>query len=116
MTENGLDESIERMIRSSTLEIITMKYTSKAKETLVGFDYRAEAELFPARNRKSTRQLIGYRRFAHAADAIRFAIEELPPELFLGTHLEIDEERFDGQGIRRLYESMTYPLIRRGAA
>jgi hypothetical protein len=104
------------MIRSFILEIITMKYTSKAKETLVGFDYSAEAELFPARNRKSTRQLIGYRRFAHAADAIRFAIEELPPELFLGTHLEIDEERFGGQGIRRLYESMAYPLIRRGAA
>jgi hypothetical protein len=58
----------------------------------VGFDYRAEAELFPARNRKSRRQPIGYRRFAHAADAVRFAIEELPSEFLLGANLEVDEE------------------------
>jgi hypothetical protein len=85
-------------------------------EAEVGFDYRAEAELFPSRNRKSRRQPIGYRRFAHAADAIRFAIEELPSEFLLGAHLEVDEERYDGPGIRRLYLSMDYPLVRRGAA
>jgi hypothetical protein len=100
------------MILSFISENMTMKHASKAQET---FDYSAEAELFPARNRKTPRQVIGYRRFAHAADAIRFAIEELPSVFFLGTHLEIDEERYDGQGIRRLYESMDYPLIRRGA-
>jgi hypothetical protein len=82
------------------------------EEGMVRFDYDAEAELFSGRNRKSTRQLMGYRRFAHAADAIRFAIEDLQPEFFLGTYLEIDEERYDGQEIRRLYESMDYPLIR----
>jgi hypothetical protein len=46
------------------------------------FDYGIEAELFPSRNWKSRRQLFGYRRFAQAADAIRFAIEELPLSLF----------------------------------
>jgi hypothetical protein len=86
------------------------------KEAEVGFDYSAEAELFPSRNRKSRRQPIGYRRFAHSADAIRFAIEELPSEFLLGAHLEVDEERYDGPGIRRLYQSMGYPLVRRGAA
>ena len=80
---------------------------------MAGFDYRTEAELFPTRNRKSRRQPVGYRRFAHAADAIRFAIEELPPESLLGAYLEVDEERYDSEGIRRLYDNTDYPLIRR---
>jgi len=84
-------------------------------EAIVGFDYNAEAELFPSRNRRSRRKPIGYRRFGHAADAIRFAIEELPPEFLLGAYLEVDEERYGSGGIRRLYESIDYPLVR-GAA
>ncbi len=77
------------------------------------FDYSAEAEFFPGRNRKSKKRPAEYRRFAHAADAIRFAIEELTPEFLLGACLEVDEARFDGGGIRRLYDSMDYPLDRR---
>jgi len=83
---------------------------------MAGFDYSTEAELFPTRNRKSWRQPLGYRRFAQAADAIRFAIEELPPEFLPGAYLEVDEERYDKAGIRRLYESADYPLARRAAA
>jgi hypothetical protein len=80
------------------------------------FDYEAVAELFPARNRKMNRQLAGYRRFDTAADAIRFAIEDLPPQLLLGAYLEVEEKRFDRNEMRRLYDSAEYPLVRRAAA
>jgi len=80
------------------------------------FDYDAQAELFSARGRKSGRQSSGYKRFDRAADAIRFAIEELPPEQLLRAHLEVEESRFDSNGIRRLYDAAAYPLARREAA
>jgi hypothetical protein len=78
------------------------------------FDYDAEAELFSVRSQKS-RQASGYKRFDRSADAIRFAIEELPPEQLLRTHLEVEESRFDRNGIRRLYDATAYPFARRDA-
>ena len=79
------------------------------------FDYTAAAELFPTPSRKGNRPM-GYRRFAKAADAIRFAIEELSPDLLIGAHLEVNEERFNCDEIRRLYEHTEYPLVRRAAS
>jgi hypothetical protein len=76
------------------------------------FDYSMEAELFSTRPRNSRRQLLGYMRFARTADAIRFAIEDLPPQLLIGTYLEIDEARYESAQIRRLYDSDSYPLAR----
>ena len=73
------------------------------------FDYGAPAELFPSRNRK-IRHLVKYRRFDRAADAIRFAMEELPMPLLLGAFIEIDEARLGHADIRGLYESPDYPL------
>ena len=83
---------------------------------MITFDYSSEAELFPPRNRKHPHQRFGYRRFALAADAVRFAIEELPPELLIGAVIEVDGERYGGEQIRRLYDSDDFPLLRRPAA
>jgi hypothetical protein len=88
-------------------------FLSEITDPMADFDYNASAELFGTRKRAPSRQPLGYRRFAHAAEAIRFAMEELPADLLLGAFLEVDEQRFNSDGIRRLYESAKYPLARR---
>ena len=75
------------------------------------WEARSPTELFSARRR----QPLGYKRFAQAADAIRFAMEEVPRECLAGAFLEVDGERYGGEDIRRLYESAEYPLARRAA-
>ncbi|HEX2449085.1 MAG TPA: hypothetical protein VHK26_13040 [Methyloceanibacter sp.] len=77
------------------------------------FDYTAFAELYPARSWKGGAGRVTYKRFDAAAEALRFAIEELPRQFLLGTYLEVDEARFDGRQIQQLYESEDYPLPRR---
>jgi hypothetical protein len=79
------------------------------------FDYDAAAELFPTRRRLPRREPFGYKRFEQAAQAIRFAIEDLPPQCLIGAFLEVDEARYGSDEIRRLYESAEYPLARRSA-
>jgi hypothetical protein len=75
------------------------------------FDFNVPAELFPARNRKITNK-IKYRRFDRAADAIRYAIEELPAPLLLGAFIEVEDHRLGHGDIRQLYDSAEYPLTR----
>jgi hypothetical protein len=80
---------------------------------MVQFDFGAAAELFPARRRSFGRQSFGYKRFSEASQAIRFAIEDLPPECLAGAFLEVEEQRYGSDDIRRLYQSAEYPLNRR---
>ena len=95
---------------------------TSAWQLMSAFDYNIVAELFPtksdvelfsAKSRRVRRQPVGYGRFARAAYAIRFAIEELPTDLLSDTYLKVDETIFDRDEIRRLYDSENYPLVRR---
>lgn len=78
------------------------------------FDYSAPAELFPSRNRKIANK-VKYRRFDKAADAIRFAVEELPEPQLLGAFIEINEKRLGHKDIRELYDSNDYPLAKKAS-
>jgi hypothetical protein len=69
--------------------------------------------LFIGARKGGSRQRLNYRRFATAAEAIRFAIEELPAVRALGAWMQVGDERFDGDDIQRLYESDDFPLQRR---
>jgi hypothetical protein len=77
------------------------------------FDYSAGAGLYPCKTVRRTSRL-RYKRFESAAEALRFAIEDMPVAMLRGSVLEVDEARYDGQQMRRLYEADAYPLTRRG--
>jgi hypothetical protein len=85
------------------------------------FDYGMPAELFMGKPRPrrtgqqgpTGQQGLSYRRFPTAAEAIRFAVEDLPAVLTLGPRLQVGDEQFDSLEIQRLYERDDYPLRRR---
>jgi hypothetical protein len=77
------------------------------------FDYGAPAELFPCRIKNGHGQF-KYRRFETAAEAIRFAVEDVPAPALRGAYLEVDEARFACHEIHCLYDSAAYPLRRTG--
>jgi len=76
------------------------------------FDYSVPAEFFAGRGLTYKRALLAYQRFDHASEAIRFAMEELNPTLLRGSFMEVDETRYSGAEIERLYASDQFPLAR----
>ncbi len=77
------------------------------------FDYSSPAELFiPKRRGGGRHQRINYRRFATAAEAIQFAVEEFPAVRTLGAWMQVGDQRYDSDEICGLYESSGYPLRR----
>ena len=73
----------------------------------MAFDYNSPAELFLS---KRTQRHTKYRRFATAAEAIRYAVEDLRTPKAFGAWLEVGDARFDSSEIQRLYEADDYPL------
>jgi hypothetical protein len=75
------------------------------------FNYTDAAGFYPSwsRQRASGHR---FRRFETAAEALRFAIEELPAALLRGSVMEVDEARFDSAQMQTLYEADEYPLTR----
>jgi hypothetical protein len=63
----------------------------------MAFDYNSPAELFMPKRKGfgGRRAATGYRRFATAAEAIRFAVEESPAIGTLGAWMQVGDERFD---------------------
>ena len=51
-----------------------------------------------------------YHRFATAAEALRYAVEDLRTPKAFGASLEVGDERFNSTEIQRLYEADDYPL------
>ena len=79
----------------------------------MAFDYSSPAELFIKRKRVGGQRVpTVYRRFATAAEAIRFAVEKFPALRTLRAWMQVGDERFDSNEICRLYESSDYPLLR----
>jgi hypothetical protein len=74
----------------------------------MSFDYSAPAELFLSKRVGNTREK--YRRFATAAEAIRYAVEDLRTPKAFGAWVQVGDERFNSTEIQRLYEADDYPL------
>jgi hypothetical protein len=77
------------------------------------FDYELPAELFTAKRKGGARSRLGHRRFATAAEAIRFIVEDFPAVRTLGAWMQVGDTRYDSEAIHRLYENSDYPLRRR---
>jgi hypothetical protein len=78
----------------------------------MSFDYDVPAELFLSKRVGITRSK--YRRFATAAEAIRYAVEELRTPKAFGAYLEVGDQRINSSDILRLYEAEDYPLRKSG--
>ncbi len=76
------------------------------------FDYSAPAELYSARGH-GRRAPLSYRRFATAAEAIRYAVEQIPKNLSAAAYIETGEQTITHKELRELYDSPDFPLERK---
>lgn len=76
-------------------------------------DYRMEAGLFFSKGESARSKSLIFRRFHRAADAVRYAVEELSPRVLASCSLEVNGLHYFGREIRPLYDSEAFPLRRR---
>ena len=74
-------------------------------------DWSQPAELYSSAATFGARKS-RYMRFPSAAEAIRFAIEDMTPAQLRGLALECGDDRHQGEAIRALYLQPDYPLQR----
>jgi hypothetical protein len=81
---------------------------------LTRINFNAPAGVYVGRRvgRGFVRGKLTFHRFPTLAEAIRFAVEDLPRD-GLGTYIETEESHLEGDAIRNLYRSKAYPLKRR---
>lgn len=83
--------------------------TGLPASSTANFDYGAPAGVF-TRMRHGRGGAAKYRRFETAAEAIRYAVEELPAPLLPGITMEVGEDTLDHLQILRLYEDPRFPF------
>ena len=77
------------------------------------FEYDAPADLYWSDRQGPRKRPVMYRGFARSAEAICFAIEQLPPSAQPWAIMEMGDDRIEFAQIRALYDSERYPLIRK---
>jgi hypothetical protein len=80
---------------------------------MIYFNYNASVDFYSRRSPGKKASSLTFQRFDTAAEAIRFAIEDLPSAAFGGCMLEADGERFGAKELKELYASPRYPLPRK---
>ena len=77
-------------------------------------DYTSSAELF-AVQRMGRKQSLFYQRFDNTAEAMRFAVEDMPAGA-ANIVLETEFGRYDAAAIAKIYGADEFPLARRAPA
>ncbi|XWN34006.1 MAG: hypothetical protein ROR55_13485 [Devosia sp.] len=80
-------------------------HTSDPADVMTGDDYSAPAEIFVSRRPGSKRSTLAYHRFATAAEAIAFAVEEFPSMSANGLVMTVQNKRFDLGALRTLHSA-----------
>lgn len=69
------------------------------------------ADVYVHRSKRRTGP-VQFHKFGSLAEAVQYAIEAVPSVGLTGISIECGDERYEGNAIRALYESATYPLRR----